>query len=185
MAVARLNHSTVATLAVLASADCAAGLSPAGGEAGIDWRALGRAAGRASVGAGGVAAGAAPVSGARIKSAAFRLTLETRLPAGPIEGAWALPTEIRMASGLPVVITGAAALAGTSKLSPAANSPCFRTLPPSLIATQTDSVAVMTTAPAGAGDGVAGTATLAGGGGVLDCLRNRLIGFHRSIAEPT
>src|SRR6188508_1621781 len=105
------------------------------------------------VSAGGVAG--ADGAGPRIRSGPARLMRETFLPAGPTVGASAVPTEMRSASGLPVVRTGAFALAGTSKLWPAWSTPSLRTAAPSLTEIQTGSLAVRTTGPVAAGCGAA------------------------------
>ena len=106
---------------------------------------------RALVGAG---AGAAPAGacGPRIRSGPSRLTLRTVVAAGPTGGASAVPTEMRRASGLPVVSLGAVAVAGTSKLCPASSTPALSVVAPSLTWIQTGSLAVITTTPCGAGE---------------------------------
>src|SRR4249919_306991 len=133
------------------------------------WRRAGREAGlELPVVVGGVGTGTAAagwVPGARIRSAAFRLTPDTVLPGAPTAGTWVDPTMILSASGLPVVSTGAAAVAGTSKLSPGLSWPIFNVVEPSLTWSHTASVAVSTTGPAAAGatgGGGAGAAFSAG-----------------------
>src|ERR1700752_314787 len=91
-----------------------AGSMEAGGACSLRRGAAGGGVGRdaaGGVGCAGVVAGGAP--GARSRSAGLRLTFETVLPGSPMAGAWVEPTMILSASGLPVVRSGATAVAGS------------------------------------------------------------------------
>ena len=95
-----------------------------GGVSVVGARTGGGGAGDASVGvrrvtaAGGGAEGggveAAAAAGVLSRSAGNRLTLDTVVAAGPTGPAVAVPTLIDSASGLPVLSTGAVAVAGTA-----------------------------------------------------------------------
>jgi hypothetical protein len=108
-----MNHSRVAGAAELSAAGLlGSGVCTDGGAGAGRGRWV-----RGSEGAGVAAAGAGSgeaEAGLRNKSGPRRLTSETVWPAGPIAGTAVVPTEMRSASGLPVVSTGATALAGTS-----------------------------------------------------------------------
>ena len=89
-----------------------------------------------------------------------RLTLLTRVAAGPIDGAAAVPTVIRKPSALAVVSIGAVAVGGTAKVWPGSSTPSLSRIMPSLTWIHACSVAVMSTGPE------AFVAAAAGGGTV-------------------
>jgi len=75
---------------------------------------VGARRGAAARGAGEAVGGEAPAAGGVLsKSAGSRLTLDTVVAGGPTGPVTALPTLIDSASGLPVLSTGAVAVAGT------------------------------------------------------------------------